>query len=107
MRKAIIPIFRALAETSEPRCLAACTSDACSAGRLPCPTPQACRIAIDETFQRASTTLVAIGLVLAVASVVVLSTFRLLPGEEPFVAALQEVCTKPAVVTASTSGAPR
>lgn len=82
----LIPIARALAELPEPtqpmQHLPACTADACRSGTLPCPTPEACRVAeADARFQRFSTVTVAVALAIALAGTVFLASAKQLPGE--------------------------
>jgi hypothetical protein len=74
---------------SEPATLPACTSasSACRGGDLPCPTADACRVAEDIALDAIGPGLVAIGLLLAIASFVTLSVRGDLPGAQPAAAA--------------------
>lgn len=79
----IVSLWRSLAEIpDEP--LPACTADACRQSRKTCPCPDACRLHQAESL---GTTLVAAGLLLAVAAFIVLTARGLLPGDEPAPAA--------------------
>jgi hypothetical protein len=63
--------FGAWRDTLPPEPWGRCTSDACSCGRKPCPTPDACRLADgDRPMQMLAPLLIYAALVVAVVGVI-------------------------------------